>query len=69
MFPVYFGRVDFRERRKEAWYRFAGIAVPADRRSCLAGIRRLRGTDSSPLLITLRLPDDWRSKPMYQRFQ
>ncbi|MEO5377006.1 MAG: glycosyltransferase family 39 protein [Magnetococcus sp. DMHC-6] len=54
-YPVY---------RSTSFY-FKGVEMMTAQRSCLTGLYRVVGFESLPLLLTLTLPQDWRSYPMY----
>jgi hypothetical protein len=47
--------------------RFRGIAVPADRLSCIADVSKIVDSGRLPSTFTVILPPDWRSEPMFQR--
>jgi hypothetical protein len=47
--------------------RFLGVSVPADRRSCVAGLEAVAGFKSLPLPLWLRLAPDWSRSALYQQ--
>ena len=47
--------------------RFRGIAVPADRISCIADVSKILDHETLPSIFTAVLAPDWKNGPLFQR--
>lgn len=55
--------------RADESIRFRGVEVPADRAACVAGIFRVEGLESEPLLLTTTLAAGWPDTRLYQQLR
>jgi len=53
--------------RADGSIRFRGVEVPADLAACVAGVFRVDGLESAPLLLSTTLAPEWRRARLYQR--